>query len=123
MAEPGNSRYKILEKLGEGGVGEVFLAEDTVLGRKVAIKFLAPHKPSEADARRRFIQEAKTQALLNHPNIATFHEVGEDQDKVFLVMEYVEGQPLADLAKNEKLSIREALDLAIQIAEGLSSAH
>lgn len=123
MAEPGNSRYKILEKLGEGGVGEVYLAEDTVLGRKVAIKFLAAHRAADTESRKRFIQEAKTQALLNHPNITTFHEVGEEKDKVFLVMEYVEGRVLSDLAKSEKLSIREALDLAIQIAEGLSSAH
>src|SRR3972149_10546614 len=112
MAEPGNSRYKILEKLGEGGVGEVFLAEDTALGRKVAIKFLAPHKATDADARRRFIQEAKTHALLNHPNIATFHEVGENKESVFIVMEYVEGQPLSRLVDSRKLGTVEILDLA-----------
>lgn len=123
MIEEKKSRYKILQKLGEGGVGEVYLAEDAVLGRRVAIKYLASQKAADPDSRRRFIQEAKTQALLNHPNIATFHEVGEENGRVFIVMEYVEGRPLSELAQSEKLSVSEALELAVQIAEGLSSAH
>ncbi|MGH8003102.1 MAG: serine/threonine-protein kinase, partial [Limisphaerales bacterium] len=117
------SHYRILEKLGEGGMGEVYLAEDTSLGRKVAIKFLSSDKAADPESRQRFVQEARTQAMLSHPNIATFHEVGEAESKAFIVMEYIEGQPLSRLTAGEKLSLPEILDLAIQIGEGLSAAH
>ena len=123
MTDTGNSRYRILEKLGEGGVGEVFLAEDAVLGRKVALKKLSSGRIADPDARRRFIQEAKAQALLNHPNIVTFFEVGETPEEVFIVMEYVEGRLLSHLVTEGKLSLSGALDLVIQIGEGLSAAH
>jgi serine/threonine-protein kinase len=123
MADTGNSRYKILQKLGEGGVGEVYLAEDTILGRKVAVKKLSSSRIPDPDSRRRFIQEAKAQALLNHPNIATFFEVGETPEEVFIVMEYIEGRLLSQLVAENKLSIPEVLDLAIQIGEGLGAAH
>ncbi|HLG93259.1 MAG TPA: serine/threonine-protein kinase, partial [candidate division Zixibacteria bacterium] len=123
MKKPENARYKILEKLGEGGVGEVYLAEDTVLGRKVALKKLSSGRISDPDSRRRFIQEAKAQALLNHPNIATFFEVGETPEEVFIVMEYVEGRVLSQLVTDGKLSLSDTLDLAIQIGGGLSAAH
>jgi len=117
------SHYKILEKLGEGGMGEVYLAEDTSLGRKVAVKFLSSDKAAEPESRQRFVHEARAQAMLSHPNIATFYEVGEEGEKVFIVMEYIEGQPLSRLASGEKLSLPEILDLAIQVGEGLSAAH
>jgi len=117
------SHYKILEKLGEGGMGEVFLAEDTSLGRKVAIKFLASDKASDPESRQRFVHEARAQAMLSHPNIATFYEVGEEGEKVFIVMEYIEGQALSKVAQTEKLSLPEILDLAIQVGEGLQAAH
>ncbi len=104
-------------------MGEVYLAEDTSLGRKVAIKFLSSDKASDPESRQRFVHEARAQAMLSHPNIATFYEVGEDQDKVFIVMEYIEGQPLSKLAQVEKLSLPEILDLAIQVGEGLTAAH
>jgi len=117
------SHYKILEKLGEGGMGEVYLAEDTSLGRKVAVKFLSSDKAADPESRQRFVHEARAQAMLSHPNIATFYEVGEEGDKVFIVMEYIEGQPLSKLAQVEKLSFSEILDIAIQIGEGLAAAH
>ncbi len=99
------------------------MAEDTSLGRKVAIKFLSSDKAAEPESRQRFVHEARAQAMLSHPSIATFHEVGEDQDKVFIVMEYIEGQPLSRLASGEKLSLPQILDLAIQVGEGLQAAH
>jgi serine/threonine protein kinase len=90
------SHYNITAKLGEGGMGEVYLAEDLQLGRHVAIKFLSTDKSSDADSRKRFIHEARAQAMLNHPNIATFHEVDEAEGRAFIVMEYVEGKPLPE---------------------------
>ncbi|MGH8004477.1 MAG: FlgO family outer membrane protein [Limisphaerales bacterium] len=117
------SHYKILEKLGEGGMGAVYLAEDVSLGRKVAVKFLSADKAADPESRKRFIHEARAQALVTHTNVASFHEVGEEQDKVFIVMEYIEGQKLSELAKTEKLPLMEILDLAIQVGEGLQAAH
>jgi len=117
------SHYKILDKLGEGGMGEVYLAEDTSLGRKVAVKFLSSDKAADPESRQRFVHEARAQAMLSHPNIATFYEVGEMQDKVFIVMEYIDGQPLSNLAQVEKLTLPEVLGLAIQVGEGLQAAH
>lgn len=101
----------------------MYLAEDTNLGRKVAIKFLAADKAADPEARKRFIHEARAQALVAHTNVASFYEVGEERDKVFIVMEHIEGRKLSDLAKAEKLSLPEILDLAIQIGEGLQAAH
>jgi len=117
------SHYKITAKLGEGGMGEVYLATDTNLDRQVAIKFLSADRSSDPEARLRFIHEAKAQAMLSHPNIATFHDVGEESGRAFLVMEYVDGQPLPSLAREEKLSLPEILDLVIQVGEGLQAAH
>ncbi len=117
------SHYKILDKLGEGGMGEVYLAEDMSLGRKVAVKFLSSDKASDAESRQRFVHEARAQAMLSHPNIATFHEVGEKNGQVFIVMEYIEGQPLSRLAQNDRLTMPEILNLVIQVGEGLQAAH
>ncbi len=112
--------YKIIEKLGEGGMGVVYLAEDTKLERKVAIKFLPTHISANSDERKRFEIEAKAAAALNHPNIATIHAIEEADDQIFLVMEYIEGKELKQLAiDNHQL----AIDYAVQIAEGLQAAH
>jgi len=86
--------YKILEKLGEGGMGVVYLAEDTKLERKVAIKFLPNHISSQSDERKRFEIEAKAAAALNHPNIATVYAIEKSDDELFLVMEYIKGKHL-----------------------------
>lgn len=117
------AHYKITAKLGSGGMGEVYLATDTNLDRKVAIKFLSADRASDPDARQRFLHEAKAQAMLSHANIATFLDVGEADGHAFLVMEYVEGKPLTQIAKDEKQSLPEILDLMIQVAEGLQAAH
>ncbi len=115
--------YKILQKLGEGGMGAVYLATDLNLGRQVAIKVLAPQRVADEESRRRFLHEAKAQAMLSHPNIATFHEVVEHEGGVCIVMEYVEGTPLTAHIKSRDLRTDEILDIAIQIAEGLKAAH
>jgi len=104
-------------------MGAVYLAEDLNLGRQVAIKFLSPERAADPEFRKRFVHEAKAQAMLSHSNITTFHEVGEEKDTAFLVMEYVEGQSLSELAKQEKLSLSEILDITIQAGEGLQAAH
>ncbi|MGH9906533.1 MAG: serine/threonine protein kinase, partial [Pyrinomonadaceae bacterium] len=84
------SHYRIIRKLGAGGMGEVYLAQDTILDRKVAIKFLPSESSNDATANRRLIREAKSAATLDHPNICAIHEVGEDQGRHFIVMQYVE---------------------------------
>ncbi|MEW5702095.1 MAG: protein kinase [Candidatus Zixiibacteriota bacterium] len=117
------SHYTITAKLGEGGMGEVYLATDTNLDRQVAIKFLSAGRSTDPEARQRFIHEAKAQAMLSHPHIATFLDVGEADGRAFLIMEYVEGRSLPELARDEKLTLSEILDLVIQVAEGLQAAH
>jgi len=120
------SHYKILEKLGAGGMGEVYLAEDTELDRKVALKFLPPQYTEDPEINARFKREAKAAAALNHPNIITIHEIGEHEGKAFIAMEYVEGQSLKDVVRNghdRSLPINQILDYASQICEGLSEAH
>lgn len=115
------SHYKILEKLGEGGMGVVYKAQDTRLNRTVALKFLPEHiSASESDSTR-FMQEAQAAASLNHPNICTIHGVEEADGKHFIVMEFVDGQMLEE--KKSSLSLKHALDIGIQIAEGLAAAH
>jgi serine/threonine protein kinase len=117
------SHYRIIEKIGAGGMGEVYLAEDTALNRKVALKFLPPHLCRDEDCRARFKREAHAAAVLEHPNIVTIHEVSEHQGRPCIVMQYVEGKSLRDIIKEKELPIDEIVDLAIQICDGLSKAH
>jgi len=116
-------RYQTLKKLGGGGMGEVWLAEDTVLRRKVALKFLAPSLAGETNFKIRFLREAQAAAGLQHPNIIAIYDFGEAQNRFYIVMEYVKGESLRDLIDREDLAIGKALDLAIQICAGLSAAH
>jgi len=115
------SHYKILEKLGEGGMGVVYKAQDTKLDRLVALKFLPEHVSVGSSDLERFTQEAKAAAGLNHPNICTIHGIEEAEGKNFIVMEFVDGQTLQE--KKSSLSMKQALDVGIQIAEGLAAAH
>ncbi len=115
--------YKIVEKIGEGGMGIVYLAEDTKLERKVAIKFLPHQITVNDDERERLRLEAKAAASLNHHNIGTIHAIEEYENEKFIVMEYVEGQELKDLIRDNNFSIKESIQFAIQIAEGLEAAH
>jgi serine/threonine protein kinase len=104
-------------------MGEVYLAEDTTLGRKVAIKFMSPKLEMDERARKRLIQEARSAALIDHPNICAIHEVGQDQDRAFIVMQYVQGQTLASRIHGDPLETGELLAIAVQIADALSEAH
>ncbi len=118
------SHYKIIEKLGGGGMGVVYLAEDTRLDRPVAIKFLPRDFFGDSVAERRFEQEAKAAAALNHPHVCTVHDVGQFEGRPYLVMEFLHGQTLKHrLMQGEPLTIEEILDLGIQIASGLEQAH
>ena len=117
------SHYKIVEKLGQGGMGVVYKAEDLSLDRLVALKFLAPHLVSDDDSHRRFIREAKAAATLDHPNICTVHEIGEAEGRTFIAMAYVEGQSLEQLIAQGPFQIDEAVELALQVAGALAAAH
>ena len=115
--------YKILEKIGQGGMGEVFLAQDTSLDRKVALKFLPEDLQEDPTARKRFLREAKSSAALDHPYICHIHEVGESDGKDFIAMEYVEGQTLKDKLASGPLPLKQALETAVQIAGAMEKAH
>ena len=115
------SHYKILEKLGEGGMGVVYKAQDTKLDRFVALKFLPEHVSTSRDDTARFVQEAQAAAALNHPNICTIYGIEEANGKHFIAMEFIDGQTLQELKSS--LSMKQAIDIGIQIAEGLSAAH
>jgi serine/threonine protein kinase/tetratricopeptide (TPR) repeat protein len=117
------SHYRVIEKIGAGGMGEVYLAEDTELNRKVALKFLPPHLCQDADCRARFKREAQAAAKLSHPNIITIHEVNEYSGRPFFTMEYIEGDSLVDFIKKRDHSTEKIIDLSIQICEGLNKAH
>jgi serine/threonine protein kinase/predicted esterase len=116
-------KYHILEEIGHGGMGIVYKAEDMKLKRMVALKFLPLGSSSSPEARERFVQEARAAAALSHPNICTIHEVDEKEGQPFIVMEYVEGDDLRHKVRRGPLSLEEALDIAIQAAEGLDKAH
>ncbi|MCG8607629.1 serine/threonine protein kinase, partial [bacterium] len=118
--------YKILEKLGEGGMGVVYKAEDTKLKRDVAIKFLPRQIATSDEERKRFKIEAQAAAALNHPNIATIHAIEEADDEMFIVMEYIEGRELKDIVGAQNfvpLPVKTVLDYATQIVSGLQAAH
>ena len=116
-------KYQITEHIGSGGMGDVYLATDTALDRRVALKFLPQRFARDADARQRFQREAKALATLNHPNIVTVHDVGEHDGVPFIAMEYLQGQSLRQLIDADDISVERVLDIASQIAEGLAEAH
>ncbi len=117
------SNYKILEKLGEGGMGVVYKAEDSKLDRVVALKFLPPHlTTSEAD-KARFLQEAKAASAINHPNVCVIYDIQEHEEEQFIVMEYVDGITLQQKMQADRFEVRDVIDYAIQIGEALKAAH
>ena len=115
--------YEILSALGAGGMGEVYKARDTRLDRTVAIKILPETLAADPQFRERFDREARAISQLTHPHICTLYDVGEQQGTAFLVMEYLEGETLADRLKKGALPLDDALKIAIQIADALSTAH
>lgn len=117
------SHYRIVEKIGAGGMGVVYLAEDGNLGRKVALKFLPAHLTADEEVKSRFAREARTAAKLNHPNIVSIHEVGEFKDRPYFVMELVEGESLSTIARRKQLPLDRILNYAMQICSGLEEAH
>ena len=126
------SHYKIIDKLGEGGMGVVYKAEDTKLDRTIALKFLPPHLTVNEEDKARFLQEAKAAATINHPNVCVIHDIQEYDNQRFIVIEYIEGTTLRaavgatdPVAHNNEfpLNIEEIIDYTIQIAEALKAAH
>lgn len=119
------AHYKIIQSLGEGGMGEVYLAQDTRLERTVALKILPIEASKDPQAMRRFLQEAKVASRLSHPNICVIHEVGktETDERPFIAMEYIEGHSLEDLINSNSLELQDIIRIAIQVADALDEAH
>src|SRR5215472_553098 len=115
--------YRIVEKIGEGGMGVVYRAVDTHLDRTVAIKVLRPEAVGDAERKWRFVREAKAASALNHPHIVTIHDVDSDQGVDFMVLEFVNGTSLDRLIPKEGLPVARALDYGEQIASALAAAH
>lgn len=117
------NQYKIISAIGKGGMGEVFLAQDTKLDRKVALKILPPEFAEDKDRMIRFVREAKSASALNHPNIITIYEIGESDGTHFIATEFIDGKTLNDYKKANPLNYKSALEIAIQIASALDEAH
>src|SRR5437868_5674770 len=115
--------YVILSQIGAGGMGEVYLAEDTKLDRRVAIKFLNKEFSGDVDKLARFIREAKAASALNHPNILTVFEIGESDGVNYMATELIKGETLRDRLRGEPLVLREVLDITMQAAAALNAAH
>ncbi len=115
--------YKVLSRIGRGGMGEVFLAQDTSLGRKVALKLLRSDFTRNEERLRRFRQEAQAASALNHPNILTIHEIGHEDSLHFMATEYVEGETLRQHIARERMTLDQTLDVAVQVASALAAAH
>src|SRR2546429_3079562 len=123
--EPGTKlgRYEIRSKIGAGGMGEVYLAQDTKLDRKVALKILPAHLATNQDRMARFVREAKAAAALNHPNIAHVYEIDEIDGRPFIAMEFVDSQTLRECIQGHKTDLRKLLRYLQHVGEGLAKAH
>src|SRR6201988_2023167 len=117
------SHYRVTSKLGAGGMGEVYLAQDTKLDRKVALKVLPAEVASNRDRMERFVREAKSAAALNHPYIAQVFEIGDHDGPHFIAMEFIDGVTLPEMIYHDKASLNKLLKYLMQVAEGLTRAH
>ena len=115
------SHYRIINRIGAGGMGEVYLAEDARLGRKLAIKLLPEQFTQDADRVRRFEQEARAASALNHPNIITIYDIGKHEQTHFIATEYIEGETLRERMNKQRLKIAEVLDVATGVASALAT--